>query len=192
VLQSLYAIGLSLETSRRTRAQELVSPSPAEHIIGQLNKLIHEIRRMIRSLNDGTVHSFDLRTEIDELARTYQQVGQLDITVLLQPRALDLLTHEEEQELLNIVREALSNCVRHAHASRATVRLQHRKSRIRLAIADNGIGFSMEGLGAPGYGLANMEARARKLGGMLHIRSRIGRGTTILAEFSLEPILTSV
>lgn len=193
VLQSLYAIGLSLETSRRAGAQAAVPPSsPGDQVIAQLNKLIHEIRRMIRSLNDGTVQSFDLRAEIDELAMTYQQVGQLDIRVLLQPRALELLTHEEERELLNIAREALSNCVRHAHATRATVRLQNRKSRIHLAIADNGMGFSMADVGSSGFGLANMEARARKLGGMLHVRSRLGRGTTVVAEFALEPILTSV
>ncbi len=193
VLQSLYAIGLSLETSRRISGQDAVPAThPGEQVIAQLNKLIHEIRRMIHSLNDGTVQPFDLRSEIDELAMTYQQVGQLDINVLLQPRALELLTHEEERELLNIAREALSNCVRHAQATRAIVRLQNRKSRIRLSIADNGIGFSVTDVGASGFGLANMEARAKKLGGMLRIRSLPGRGTTIVAEFALEPILTSV
>lgn len=193
VLQSLYAIGLSLETYRRTSPDsEARAHCPGEQAVAQLNKLIQEIRRMIRSLSDGTVQSFDLKTEFDELAKTYEQVGRLEIGVLLQPRALELLTHEEERELLNITREALSNCVRHAHATRASVRLQNRKSRIHLAIMDNGIGFTPTGVGTSGFGLANMEARARKLGGLLHVRSRIGRGTKIIVEFGLEPILTSV
>lgn len=188
VLQSLYAIGLSLEHSRRVTPNPIARPS-GNQAIDQLNGLIQEIRRMIRGLEYGTLEKFDLPCELEGLVSTYSQITPLQIALELQPKALDVLTGEEEREILNIVREALSNCVRHAGAERARIRLQTRGSGVRLAIEDNGSGFDPDKQLVAGYGLANMAARAKKLGGHLTIRSHIGRGTKIVAEFSLEPIL---
>lgn len=190
VLQSLYAIGLTLEHSNRltnrAAGTSRLSENPA---VDQLNDLIQNIRRMIHGLEYGTLEEFDLSAELQILVSTYARVAQLEIALTLQAQALEVLTGEEEREILNIVREALSNCVRHARASRATVSLQARGTRIRLAIEDNGSGFDANHQRPSGYGLANMTARAKKLGGQLTIRSHVGRGTKILAEFSLEPIL---
>lgn len=193
VLQSLYAIGLSLET-----AGKISPPLPPDatqlrtHAIEQLNRLIHEVRGTIHRLKDGTVQSFDLAEELANLQRTYEQVGGMTITLDLQPTAMDYLTLEEEQDILHIVREALSNCIRHAQATRASVSLRLRGTRLRLTIIDDGVGFAASPLQRRGYGLANMEARARKLGGTLHIHSKPGGGTRLTAELLLEPILTSV
>lgn len=188
VLQSLYAIGLSLEHSRRVTPCPIAPPS-GNQAIDQLNGLIQEIRRMIRGLEYGTLEKFDLPCELEGLVSTYSQIAPLQIALELQPKALDVLTGEEEREILNIVREALSNCVRHAGAERARIRLRTRGSGVCLAIEDNGSGFDPDKQPGGGYGLANMAARAKKLGGHLTIRSHIGRGTKIVAEFSLGPIL---
>jgi len=193
VLQSLYAIGLNLETSRRaTPHQTLEAQQSSDRVVKQLNQLIHEIRRMIRGLEAGTVQEFDLALEIFTLRASYQQLDRLQVTLDLQPDALEVLTNEEEQEILNIVREALSNCVRHADATQATISIRMRGTRIRVRVSDDGIGFAMTDGQPRGYGLANMDARARKLGGILRVQSKIGRGTHIIAEFSLEPILAPV
>jgi len=193
VLQSLYAIGLNIETSRRT--QPLRTPEAREsndRLVQQINRLIHEVRGMIRTIESGTVQEFDLRTELFTLCSSYEQSGHLHIKLDLQPSALEVLTTEEEHEILNIVRESLSNCVRHAKASHAIVSVRKREGRIRVSIFDDGIGFSMTSGQPRGYGLTNMEARAKKLGGMLRVQSKVGQGTHVIAEFSLEPLLTSV
>jgi len=193
VLQSLYAIGLNIETSRRVQPSQTPEAKAAdEMMIQQVNQLIHEVRGMIRELESGTVQEFDLRTELFALCSTYEQSGCLRIKQDLQPSALEVLTNEEEREVLNIVREALSNCVRHAKASRAIVSVRKREGRIRVSVFDDGVGFSPASPQHRGYGLANMEARAKKLGGLLRIQSKIGQGTQIVAEFTLEPLLTSV
>lgn len=193
VLQSLYAIGLSLETSRRTSPDAHPEPRrSADHALDQLNALIHQIRRMIRSLEAGTVQEFDLASELKTLAATYEQIARLPIALDLQQDAIDILTGEEEQEILNIVREALSNCVRHAHATRATVSIRMRGTRVRVSVSDDGIGFVADGGRPQGYGLVNMEARTRKLGGTFRVHSKPGRGTQITADFALEPVLTPV
>ncbi|NGZ99248.1 MAG: hypothetical protein CV089_24600 [Nitrospira sp. WS110] len=193
VLQSLYAIGLNIETSRRSREfQTAESKESHEITIRQINQLIQEIREMIRELESGTVQEFDLSSELNRLRTTYEQTGHLRVELDLQRTALDVLTNEEEREILNIVREALSNCARHAHASRAAISIRMKNTRIRVSVQDDGIGFSTA-VGQPrGYGLANMEARARQLGGRLRVQSKRGEGTQVTAEFSLEPLLSPV
>lgn len=193
ILQSLYAIGLNLETSRRaTLPQAPEANQSGDQVVEQINRLIHEIRRMIRGLEAGAVQEFDLASELLTLSATYEQVGRLQITLDLQPSAIEVLTNEEEQEILNIVREALSNCARHAHATQATVSIRMRGTRIRVSISDDGSGFVASAGQTHGYGLTNMDARAKKLGGTLRVQSKIGRGTHIIAEFALEPILSPV
>lgn len=193
VLQSLYAIGLSLETSYRLRhVRHPESERAYRHAVSQLNRLIQEIRDMIKRTTDGTIPDIDFQNEIRALVKNYEQIGGLTITLDLQPSALDILTREEEQEILNIVRESLSNCVRHAKATEADVTIRMRDHRIRVSIRDNGRGMATDSAAPKGFGLANMEARARKLGGTLLLQSKPGRGTRVTAEFSLEPILTPV
>jgi len=193
VLQSLYAIGLNLEAAWRV-SPHVTPDGQASHdgIIEQLNRLIGEVRRMIQSLESGTVQEFDLVSELSTLISIYEQAGRLHIELDLQPKAIEILTKEEEQEILNIVREALSNCARHANATRATVSLRTRGARVRMSVSDDGIGFATAEVRHQSYGLANMTARARKIGGTLRVQSTVGRGTHVIAEFSLEPILAPV
>ena len=193
VLQSLYALGLTIESSHRIRHTSGVETYQSQQkVIEQVNRLIHEIRGMIRELESDALREFDLSSELTALQTTYEQAGHLNVKLDLQRHAIEMLTHEEEREILNIVREALSNCVRHAHATQAMVSIRMKDTRVRVSIQDDGIGFApVSGL-SRGYGLTNMETRAKKLGGMLRIQSRTGKGTQITAEFSLEPVLTSI
>ncbi|MBH0204897.1 MAG: hypothetical protein HP498_03595 [Nitrospira sp.] len=193
ILQSLYAIGLNIEAEwRKHRHTTPESEQTHAHTIEQINRLIHDIRQMIHGLDEGVVQEFDLMTELQTLKSAYDQIGHVRISLDLHPAAIEVLTKEEEREILSIAREALSNCVRHARAAHAAISIRRRGDRIRLQISDDGRGFAT-GDGRPqGYGLANMTARAKKIGGTLRIQSEEGRGTDIIAEFSLEPILTPV
>ncbi len=193
VLQSLYAIGLGIEMTRRSGR----SPRPDDRVlenptVPQLNKLIHQVRGMIQGLESGMVEEFDLETELAALADTYMQVSPVRIDVRVPPDISTLLTREEQQEIVNITREAVSNCVRHAKATAATLSLTVRGASMCLLISDNGVGFPCEHTRLSGYGLSNMSARARKLGGRLHIRSHPGAGTDVNMEFPLEPVSAAV
>lgn len=193
VLQSLYAIGLGIETNRKIRQDNNQEYKAHDgQMVAQINHLIHEVRNMIRELESGAVQEFDLSSELNTLRATYEQTSRLRVKLDLQRSALEVLTNEEEREILNIVREALSNCARHAHAAHATVSIRMKDTRICVAVQDDGIGFSAAVGQSGGYGLANMGARAKNLGGTLHVQSKTGGGTHVTAEFSLEPILTPV
>jgi len=193
VLQALYAIGLSLaQTPGLRKGAAQVVPLARNQAADQLNKLIQEIRRMILSVESDSVDPFKLVSELQSLSQAFERVSQLRIRVTVDPAAEEILTGEEARELATITREALSNCVRHASATRIVVALRQIGSRVRLSIRDNGSGFDVGHGDAKGIGFAHMEDRVRKIGGRLDIRSVVGRGTCITADVYLQPILTTV
>jgi signal transduction histidine kinase len=88
--------------------------------------------------------------------------------------------------LYRVAQEALTNVIRHAHASRAKVTVQKIRQQVRLKIADNGRGFSpRRGLTAKRnarLGLIGMRERLEMVGGKLTIDSTPGKGTIIVAS----------
>ncbi len=193
VLQALYAIGLTLEqTPGLRRGAPQAGPNTCDQAVEQLHKLIQDIRRMILCMESNHVDPFRLVSELQALAQTFERGTELQIRVGGDPAAEDILTGEEACELITIAREALSNCVRHAHATRIVIDLRKVGSRVRLSIRDNGSGFEVKHEQVKGIGFANMENRVRKIGGRLDIQSTVGRGTCITADVYLEPILTQV
>ena len=193
VLQALYAIGLTLEqTPGLRRGAPQAVPRSRDQAADQLHSLIQDIRRMILSVESDCVDPFRLVSELQALAQTVERVSEVRIRVGVNPAAEEILTGEEARELVTIAREALSNCVRHARATRIVIALRHIGSRVQLSICDNGSGFAVEHGPAKGIGFAHMEDRVRKIGGRLDIQSTVGRGTCIIAHVYLEPILTTV
>ena len=82
------------------------------------------------------------------------------------------------EELVRIVREAVSNAGRHGHAESVTVRLSNGNG-VHLRISDDGVGFPPGGGRVGGFGLTTMRERARAVGGELRIESRDGGGTDV-------------
>jgi len=80
-----------------------------------------------------------------------------------------------------VVQEGLTNCVRHARASRVDVRITRLPAAIRVEIADDGIGF--DATKPRGLGLRGMEERVKELHGTFGIRRRDEGGT--LLSFTL-------
>ena len=193
VLQALYTIGVSLEqTPGFRRSAPHVMPLSRDQAANQLHTLIRDIRRLIVSVESDCVDPFRLVSELQALAQNVERVSEVRIRVGVDPAAEEILTGEEARELVTITREALSNCVRYACATRIEITLRRIGSRVQLSICDNGSGFDVEQGTAKGIGFAQMEARVRKIGGRLNIQSTMGRGTCIIAHVYLEPILTTV
>ena len=93
-----------------------------------------------------------------------------------------------ETACFRIVQEGVTNIIRHARASRISVRLERTGSDLMLLITDNGAGFDVKSVrgaatGAATLGLRGMEERALAVGGTLTIDSAPGLGTQICASF---------
>lgn len=180
IIQSIYAAGLSLEDSRRVLRQ---SPEQAETrleaAIHTLNDTIRGVRGFIAGLEPKVLNGRELKTALKSLALTSAD-GPTPFQFQVEPDAANALTSTQATQLLHIAKEAISNSLRHAHASRVTVSLQTTSEGIQLEIADDGVGFAPD-TAPTGQGLRNMATRARELGGGLRTISSPGQGCRILA-----------
>ncbi|WP_415034309.1 PAS domain-containing protein [Azonexus sp.] len=96
----------------------------------------------------------------------------------------------QESVLFRIVQEALTNCAKHAQASRIDVYLARQPAQIELRIEDDGAGFALEELGQDsqniGLGILTVRDLTEFSGGSCHIDSRPGRGTLLRITLPLE------
>jgi signal transduction histidine kinase len=69
--------------------------------------------------------------------------------------------------------------LKHAHATRAEVRLDVSADVVTLQIQDDGIGFDPENADVGGLGLRGLRERVARLGGVLHLQSAPGQGTCV-------------
>jgi signal transduction histidine kinase len=94
--------------------------------------------------------------------------------------------------LFRVVKEALNNALKHAHARHIVLRLRLANEVVRLAVTDDGRGFRLEEVVNVGNGLLNMQSRVAALGGRLRILSRPGRGAWILVRVRLPDPTTRI
>ena len=188
VLQSLFAVGLTLETatlmmpprSRKTFGQ------PIGQAIDQLNRVMHEIRNFIAGLGSDLLKGKDLPTALRYMLELLGQTQGTRVRLVLEDRATQALSTEQSLHLLLIIQEAVGNCIKHGHAQEATVSLKMLKQGVRLSIRDNGCGFNPKATRRTGYGLSNMTARAQKIGGRFTLMSKVNKGTRIVLDLPKE------
>lgn len=186
VIQTLYASGMSLTSIRAILRQ---NPAAAEELIdrthGELNATIREVRNFITRLEPEPALPQGFANAVDKLL-DFMAGGQPITTKVRVDEALaDRLPVEYRAELLQILREAVSNALRHGRCSRLEVTLQRQGRGFEFAISDNGDGFDPEACRHRGRGLGNFARRAAALQGTLDIRSQPGHGARILFHFPL-------
>ncbi|HJW58613.1 MAG TPA: histidine kinase, partial [Actinomycetota bacterium] len=96
-----------------------------------------------------------------------------------------LLPASVESALAGIAREALTNATRHSGAPRVEAELAFQDGgAVRLAVADDGVGFDVEKVPSDGYGLTSMQDRAARAGVALTFSTEPGAGTEVVASWS--------
>ena len=124
------------------------------------------------------------------LWRFENYTGQTGIRVEFHHTGLDQrFAPEVETGAYRIVQEALTNVARHAAVPIVRVQVIAADTMLHMYIIDEGAGFEADEAIAAGLstGLAGMRERATLLGGVLHISSIPGAGTTIEVELPLSP-----
>jgi PAS domain S-box-containing protein len=188
ILQSLYAVGLGLETCKpliRQQPDHVAEPlmTTVDRAIGQLNHVMGEVRRFIVGLESDLLQGGDFPTALRTMVHTMCGSSSAAWRARIDDTAGRYISTERALHIIHIVREGLSNALRHSHATRITVSLRQLIGSVRLTIADNGVGFNPQSAHGVGHGLENMTARAQKVGGLFAIRSEPSKGTRILLDF---------
>ena len=181
--KTVHGIGFAaLALSRRIRVDPVGAEEDARRLAEDARTAAQEARELLSGLRGRDDAELPLPTAIrSEAARWGERTGvrvggSLDDVGPLPSLAL--------RELRWILKEALANVERYAHATRVDIHLRRLGDRVTLTIADDGAGFeapeSLDALADVGsFGLAGMVERARLAGGDLSVESEPGDGCVI-------------
>jgi signal transduction histidine kinase len=188
ILQSLYAVGLGLESCKPLVRQGKHKQATLllGQAIGQMNHVMAEVRNFIAGLESQVLQGGDFPTALRTMVQNLTASQPISCRLLIEERAVQQVSTEQALHLLNLVREALSNSLRHGRATRVTVSFKLLSRSIRLMVADNGRGFPPDRAEGVGRGLANMAARAQRMGGRFAVQSKPKEGTRITVELPKE------
>jgi two-component system sensor histidine kinase DegS len=185
IIQSLAALTLEIDvlcqdkTSSRddlmTRLQGL--RSGMLEVVDKLRWFIHELHPSV--IDQGLIPALeDLIQEISQGTNINAQ-----ITIYGNERRL---SEEMELCLFRIAQEAMRNIVKHSAATEAAIKLRYNSNSIKLTISDNGIGFELPEVGDLAskhkLGIIGMQERSHLIEGKFSLRSRVGKGTTVMIE----------
>jgi signal transduction histidine kinase len=174
VIQRLYATGMSLQGVCARIGESDDNGRRITGAVDALDETIKDIRSAIFSLQAGPAAPESLRARI--LSAVDQAAGALGFApeVRMSGRLQDVPAEAGEQ-VLCVLREALSNTARHAGASQVTVTIEA-DAELAVAVRDNGAGIPAAGRRS---GLANLADRAARLGGAMRATSRDSGGTEL-------------
>jgi signal transduction histidine kinase len=183
IIQSIFGVGLSLENvSHLVKENPQKAQEGIKHTIDDLNQIIRDLRAYILDLRPRQLNGEGLMDGLRRLLSEYR-AHTLSEAVLTGPREpLDNLPQSHALALFHICQESLANAAKHAAAKRLEVSVWVTSERVLMEVHDNGRGFEREKMNSSlGHGLANMQTRARNVGGEVDISSMPNEGTTVLA-----------
>jgi signal transduction histidine kinase len=192
IIQSLYALGLTIETIRPLLKTD---PAQAERRLDEvrenLNGAIRDVRGYIGGLAPDNLRRVSFSRAVQALFEQLRAGREAEIELRVEDDAAARLSFEQNLEALQIAREAISNALRHGGARHLVVRLHQGEREVGLLVQDDGRGFNVQNDTASGHGLGNMRARAGRVGGDLRVASHPGQGARITATFPVSSPATS-
>lgn len=185
--QSLTVLLLRLKLLR-DQAPEGMQEGLAE-LADAIRATLSEVRGLAARLRPGALDDLGLVSAVKGLQEVAGEASGLRIGV-----EADLgedLSRDQELVVYRVAQEALTNVLRHAQATRASVRLHAVGGQVRLSVTDNGVGWGpaeadRRGF-AEGTGMSGMRERARLVGGRFTVTSEPGSGTAVELAFPIGP-----
>lgn len=172
VIQRLFAVGLSLQgTVARAHSPEVQQRLSTS--VDDLQEVIQEIRTTIFDLHGGSTGSVRLRQRLDQVIDQFSAAGLRTTVQFVGPLSVvdaGLADHAEA-----VVREAVSNAVRHSGATELAIVVKVEDD-LGITVTDNGCGI---GRNVTESGLANLRHRAEQSAGALTITTSADAGTTL-------------
>ena len=174
--QRLVVASLNLRAAQQRAEPGSTAAALMESARDELDAGLAELRELARGIHPTTLTTLGLSAAVQELAR--RSTVPVEIEESLGERPAPAI----ETALYYTVAEALTNVVRYADASHATVRIAGHETGVELEIRDDGRGGADR---TRGTGLRGLEDRLATVGGRLELESAAGRGTRLRVRVPL-------
>lgn len=165
--------------------------------LGMLNEMVYQtlqgVRRISQDLRPMMLDDLGFVPALQMLVRAAHEgqggVPHVNLEVKGEARPLP---PAHELALYRIAQEALNNIRKHAHATSLAVTITYQPVRVALEIEDDGVGFAVpasftELVQAGNLGLMGIQERVWAVGGLLSVKSEVGRGTVLRISIDEPP-----
>jgi len=152
----------------------------------ETNSIVDALRHFSHELRPGVLDQVGLVSALELLTEELNKENNVKASLVVVGSERRLIP-ETELALFRIAQEALRNIKRHSRATQSIIRLKFTREKVQLTVSDNGRGFeppdTLSDLAVKSkLGLIGIQERTRLLNGKLFVRSRIGRGTTVVVQ----------
>ncbi|WP_340681379.1 GAF domain-containing protein [Amycolatopsis coloradensis] len=176
VIQRLFATGMSLQ-SVVPRVADDFARNRVAHTVEQLDRTVREIRTSIFDLHSsGAEAEMSLRRKLLDVVEEVTTEATVTPSVRITGAVDTLVGPELHEHAVAVLRESLSNAVRHSGADRITVGLEAGHE-LTVEVTDNGAGIPAMGRRS---GLDNLSERALRCGGTMEVTPVAGGGSRVL------------
>jgi signal transduction histidine kinase len=190
ICQTLYAVSLTLESIEKKVTAPPETVQRLGQCIAELRRLNQEVRRYLQGLEPVEIRRQTFAEAVAHMLALLPAAEGVQVHNQFDAEAVALISPQQTFEVVNILREAVSNALRHGQAKNILLRAERGEAMVALAVQDDGQGFTPDGdRKNRGHGLTNMEARATALSGSLRVDSTPGKGTRVLL---MVPVVSDV
>lgn len=172
--QVLGLIKLNLYSAMNTYKDEKLIE--AHTLIGEA---ISDLRNLNKTFNPQFVHQEGLMRAIAHEVGIIRRSGRYDIRFEQEGDA-DFIKGEKEVILFRMIQESIQNVLKHAQATTIEIKAKADMDTAMFSVSDNGKGFYINLPDVKGFGLTNLEERARLIDADLEIFSYPGAGTNVI------------
>ena len=175
--QMLTALRMEIGRSDRTRgASELQHAQAVAEARRLLETIMRSVRDLVMGLRPSMLDDFGLQPALEWLVRDFRRRFAIRAGLAVSGE-LDALPDQYRTAIYRIVQEALTNCARHAHATRVAIEVRYAQNTLELTVSDDGAGIDPSRL--RGVGLLGIEERVRELHGHFEVGSPSSGGTRL-------------
>lgn len=191
VAQVLTGLKMALGRVERIAApvDARVGPAVAE-CKGLVDDMFNTVRGLALGLRPSMLDDFGLQAALEWHVRDFTGRSAMNVDLKMEGD-FDALPDKHRTCLYRVVQEALTNCVRHAHAENIRVSVQAQGGCLQVSVTDDGVGLN-PGRRRNGLGLRGIDERVRELDGTMAILQEAGGGTTVAVRLPLPAGVTEV
>lgn len=180
--QAMTALGIELGNMEKIHDSDPVAFRTMMEDAKRLNAdTMRTIRDLAMGLRPSMLDDLGLEAALEWQGREFSRRTSVPATIHVHAD-LNELTDAQKTCIYRVVQEALTNCARHAQASKVDVSVSSHADRIHVRVQDDGIGFNSSGPAHGGLGLLGIQERVKALQGTVKISSQPKRGTSIMVQ----------
>lgn len=186
---NLTSLSMLAEVARMSLHDREKTDARLQRISSLSTDVVRSLDEIVWAVNPGADHLGNLTAYLSEFAQEFLASGAIRIRFEFDSSLPDLpLSSEQRHNIFLVVKEALTNVVKHARATEVRLSLGITGDVLWVEVQDNGQGMRDSGKASPGNGVRNMRQRIESIGGRFSMRNAEPSGAVVRLEVRIPSV----